>query len=70
MATITPAELNWLILALKHDLGAMKDVCEQTDDPGTEALAELAMCGRESLLIKLTDAYMKHDKTIRVKYNY
>ena len=58
--SLSKAEINWIVMALNHDLSALRmDYDSAGDGSPLQALSELAIDNRERLVRKLTDVSYK-----------
>ena len=63
---LTQAELNWIVMALQHDIAAMRDECSVTDSDGVRKLGFMAIENREKLVTRIMDMMSKNAKHIEV----
>lgn len=58
--SLSKAEINWIVMALNHDLSALRtDYDSACDGSPLQSLSELAIDNRERLIRKLTDISYK-----------
>jgi len=65
---ITLTQVQWIIGALQHEMGAVRDEMDRAKDGSpTYALGEVVLTGREQLVTKLNDIVASGAKTIRIR---
>jgi hypothetical protein len=63
--TLSYAELNWMVLALNHELVDLKREYDAAPEGSAlESLAEMAIESRKNLVTKLTD--FQHNRVKRI----
>ena len=62
--TLSDVELNWIIMALTHDIVAIKEEVASSDTDLASWLGENAIDNRDRLITKLTDMKLSGAKRI------
>ena len=62
--TLSDVELNWIIMALTHDIVAIKEEIASSDADLASWLGENAIDNRDRLITKLTDMKLSGAKRI------
>lgn len=66
--TLSDVELNWIIMALTHDIVAIKEEIASSDADLASWLGENAIDNRDRLITKLTDMKLSGAKHITLTH--
>jgi len=63
---LTNAELNWIVLALNHEIASLRYDADNTDSDLVRKLGRRSAEGREELVTKITDFMSANAKRIEI----